>query len=133
MALEDLRNAKSKALVVDDGEDAVQKALKRFEEALEKEESLRSIVPGVVRIVPPSAGNEQEEQARVAAKQMLGKDTFLGASKKSEGGGRLPTAALAILAVIGVSMVGLLVFLSLDPMTSNSLLNTVGGSDGNFL
>jgi hypothetical protein len=136
-ALGELRDAKSKLLEGDETGTSsanVKEALKQFGIALDKEESLRTIVPGVVRIVPASNGNQKEEEARLAAKQFLGKDTAIGAAPKiKEGDGRLPAAALVLLALVGLSMVGLLVLLSLDPMTTNAVLNTASGSPGNFL
>jgi hypothetical protein len=129
-ALKELREAKSKEL--SGGKEVnVQQALEQFDKAMEKEESLRTIIPGV-RIVPPSNGNKAEEEARVAARQFLDKDVAIGASKQEEGDGRLPMAALGVLTLLAASLVVLLVFLSLDPVTSNNVLDSVGGNN-NFL
>jgi hypothetical protein len=130
LALKELREAKSKEL--SGGKEVnVQQALEQFDKAMEKEESLRTIIPGV-RIVPPSNGNNAEEEARVAARQFLDKDVAIGASKQEEGDGRLPMAALGVLTLLAASLVALLVFLSLDPVTSNNVLDSVGGNN-NFL
>jgi hypothetical protein len=130
LALKELREAKSKEL--SGGKEVnVQQALEQFDKAMEKEESLRTIIPGV-RIVPPSNGNNAEEEARVAARQFLDKDVAIGASKQEEGDGRLPMAALGVLTLLAASLVVLLVFLSLDPVTSNNVLDSVGGNN-NFL
>ena len=104
-ALERLRVVKSKELEGSDEiqEQDVQKALKEYEDAVRKEEKLRNIIPGVVRIVPPSAADEKEEEARVVAKQFLGKDFDIGISKREEvesKGSILQTiASLAVLAL----------------------------------
>ncbi len=124
-ALNVVRRLKSKEL---EGSDAgvalaVQQALGRYEAAVLEEERLRNIVPGVVRIVPPSSGNAAEEVARDAAKQFLGKDYDIGVPKREENpSGKLPMIALGILAFLGVSLTGLLFLLSIDPMTASSIL-----------
>ena len=128
-ALKELREAKSKEL--SGGEEVnVRESLERFDKAMEKEESLRTIIPGV-RIVPPSNGNKAEEDARLAARLWLNKDVAIGA-RKEEGDGRLPMAALGVLTLLAASLVALLVFLSLDPMTSNNVLDNVSGNN-NFV
>jgi hypothetical protein len=107
---------------------------------MEKEERLRTIIPGV-RIVPPSNGNKAEEDARVAARQFLNKDVAIGSgssassssSKQEEGDGRLSMAAVGVLTLLAASLVALLVFLSLDPMTSNNVLDNLGGNSNNFM
>ena len=127
-ALNELREAKAKEL--SGGEEVnVQLSLERFDKAMEKEENLRTIIPGV-RIVPPSNGNKAEEEARLAAQQFLNKEVAIGA--KEEGDGRLPMAALGVLTLLAASLVALLVFLSVDPMTSNNVLDSVGGNN-NFM
>lgn len=101
----------------------LEKALKRYESAVEQEERLRNIVPGVVRIVPPSAGNKVEENAALAAKQFLGKDYDIGVPKREDNpSGKLPMVALGILALLGVSLTALLFLLSMDPKTASSFL-----------
>jgi hypothetical protein len=135
-ALKELREAKSKELSGGAEEVNVQKSLERFDKAMEKEDNLRTIIPGV-RIVPPSNGNKAEEEARVAARQFLNKEVNIGAgssSKQEEGDGRLPMAALGVLALLATSLVALLVFLSLDPVTSNNVLDNFGGNiNNNFI
>lgn len=128
-ALTLVRDLKSKSLIGTQDEVAEQKldeALKRYEQAVLQEEQLRNIVPGVVRIVPPSAGNASEENARVAAKQFLGKDYDIGVPKREVNpNGKLPVIALGILAILGISLTALLVFLSLDPMAASSFLDSL--------
>lgn len=122
---EDVRSLKAKEL----GEgtvspEKIQQVLQLYEDAVRQEEKLRNILPGV-RIVPPSSGNRKEEEAQAIAKQYLGKDFNIGVPKryneKSESSGKLPSIAIGILAVIALSLVGLLAFLSFgaDPMSGN--------------
>jgi hypothetical protein len=62
-------------------------AAKRFDKAMEKEESLRTIIPGVRILVPPSNGNNAKEEERVAAaRQFLNKGVaiLVPVSKKKE-------------------------------------------------
>lgn len=149
VALAEVRDLKSKALEGsssgsndsnEEQERLLKDALTRFEEAVEKEERLRNLVPGVVRIVPPSASTEADRTARQNAKQFLGKDYDIGSfyedevptgqpatQLSQENGPGLPPAAIGVLAVLGVSLTGLLFFLSLDPMTSNSILDELDG------
>ena len=96
-ALEHLRLVKSKELAGDQSVDGavIQLALDEFEVAVKKEENLRNIIPGVVRIVPPSSADSKEEEARVIAKQFLGKDFDIGTTKREEVQSRnVPTLAL---------------------------------------
>jgi hypothetical protein len=143
LALKELREAKSKELSSGGAAQVVnvQQSLERFDKAMEKEERLRTIIPGV-RIVPPSNGNKAEEDARVAARQFLNKDVAIGSgssasssSKQEEGDGRLSMAAVGVLTLLAASLVALLVFLSLDPMTSNNVLDNIGGNSNsnNFM
>jgi hypothetical protein len=142
LALKELREAKSKELSSGGAAQVVnvQQSLERFDKAMEKEERLRTIIPGV-RIVPPSNGNKAEEDARVAARQFLNKDVAIGSgssassssSKQEEGDGRLSMAAVGVLTLLAASLVALLVFLSLDPMTSNNVLDNLGGNSNNFI
>mmetsp|Transcript_3714 Transcript_3714/g.10536 ORF Transcript_3714/g.10536 Transcript_3714/m.10536 type:complete len:263 (-) Transcript_3714:404-1192(-) len=102
--------------------------LERYEQAVRTEESLRNLVPGVVRIVPPSASDKREEEARAIARQYLGRDFDIGVPKRdtttmTEGGegGGLPGAAIGVLVLVALSQVGLLAFFNFgaDPVTGN--------------
>jgi hypothetical protein len=119
----------------------LEKALKSYEEAVQKEETLRNVVPGGrIRIVPPSgAGQAAERTAREVAKQILGKEYDIGvatndddppqstkletksSSGRRSGGttstsnGQLPPLAASVLVVLGISLTALLVVLSMDP------------------
>lgn len=140
-ALELVRDLKSKALegtltsaaavttntdgvaTPNDSSKRLNEALERYEAAVVQEERLRNIVPGVVRIVPPSSGTAAEENAQAAARQFLGKDYDIGVPKQERNpDGKLPMIALGILAVLGVSLTGLLFLLSVDPDTASSFL-----------
>jgi len=125
-ALSVVRRLKSQALEGSESASALQEALARYEVAVVKEEQLRNIIPGVVRIVPPSAGSVAEESARDAAKQFLGKDHDIGIPKREENpSGKLPMVALGLLFVLGLSLTGLLFLLSMDPMSDSSFLNDI--------
>lgn len=105
-ALAKLRECKSKELDGDaNGTELVERALVRYEQAVRKEERLRNVIPGIVRIVPPSAGNAAEQEAKVIAKQFLGKDFDIGVPEreKEEGSGRGPVA-LTVLLVLTVTL-----------------------------
>jgi hypothetical protein len=124
----------------------LQAALDEFERAVQTEERLRNIIPGLVRIVPPSAANDaREQEARRAARQFLGRDYDIGKAESKEddlsnsssqsgsrgGGGEdsvgrgLPSSAVAVLVVVFVSQLALLLFLSQDPMASSSGTNNM--------
>jgi hypothetical protein len=121
---DDNGSARTTTLLSSSAKSLLQQALERYEAAVVQEERMRNIVPGVVRIVPPGgAGRAAEENAAVAAKQFLGKDYDIGAPKREENpSGKLPMIALGILALLGVSLTGLLILLSMDPMTVTSLM-----------
>ena len=117
-ALEQLRVVKSKELssVGDARPDAemVSNALREYENALNEEKSLRTVVPGV-RIVAPNGPAENSYEDIAAAKQFLGVDLEPGREKEEERTG-LSTGAVAVLAVVALSQLGLLYMLSFDPM-----------------
>jgi hypothetical protein len=130
--LQALRMLKSRKLAGDDAISAIQieEALKLYERAVRNEEALRNIpVPGgraEVRIIPPSAGDAREEEARLIAKQFLGQDFDIGVPKREvDATGKLPTAAVAVLAVLALSQVSLFAFLTFDPMGAKSWLENL--------
>lgn len=127
--LQALRALKSKEL---DGDVTVSAAqiedgLRQYERAVRREEALRNVVPGgAVRIVPPSAGDAAEEEAGTIARQFLGQEFDIGVPKRERvGTGKLPTIAIAVLATLGLSLVGLLAFLTLDPMGAVSWIDNL--------
>jgi hypothetical protein len=92
----------------------IQQSLQEYESAVQKEEKLRNIIPGVVRIVPPSAGDAKEEEASFIAKQLLGKDYEIGIPKQERNeNGTLSPIAIGALIAVGTLLVCLLAFLSL--------------------
>ena len=137
--LEELRILKTKEISNDVGSsivssEDVQKSLHLYEDAVQREESLRQIVPGV-RIVPPSSNDRKEEEASLIAKQLLGKDYNIGREKRVDeyddeeqqrnNNGKLPNVAIGILFMVGLSQVGLLAFLNFGfaADANNSLFN----------
>ena len=131
-ALANLRRIKSLELTEEFQTSTVEQALEEFELAVQKEERLRNVIPGVARIVSPSALNDPAEQeARAAAKQFLGKEYDIGkeyvnaeGNVKDRGGdvtsGQLSSpAAIAVLATVSLSLLALLMFLGQDPMSTS--------------
>ncbi len=129
-ALQALRALKAKELA---GDGAVSKSqmeelLLRYEGSLRREEALRNVLPGgAVRIVPPSASDEGEEEARAVARQLLGRDFDVGVDRRErDGDGRLlPAGAAGILAVLLLGLVGLLALLTAGPMGPASWLENL--------
>ncbi|KAL3905523.1 MAG: hypothetical protein SGILL_009644 [Bacillariaceae sp.] len=117
--LERLRDMKSKELAGEEGVSAqdVEKVLRDYEDAVRNEEGLRNVIPGVVRIVPPSAGNEKEQEASVVAKQLLGKDFDIGVPKRERNESGFSALAIGALATVGVLLLGLFVFLNVMYIT----------------
>lgn len=116
-ALENLRVVKSKELAGDETIDdrAIRLALDEFEAAVKKEEELRNIIPGVVRIVPPSSADRKEEEARAIAKQFLGKDFDIGTTKREEVKSRnVPTLALVVVLSLFIFQAALFITASGD-------------------
>lgn len=130
--LQRLRDIKSKELAGEDSitKDDVQLVLLQYEQAVRNEEALRNVIPGVVRIVPPSAGDDKEEEASAIAKQMLGKDFDIGVPKRERTqSGQLSGVAVGALTLVAMLLMGQFVFLGwmyindpTSPMTSGSLL-----------
>jgi hypothetical protein len=92
---------------------------------VKKEESLRNIIPGVVRIVPPSSANSKEEEARVIAKQFLGKDYDIGVSrepaKEASNLSRVATTAIPLILIIFL-LYSVFLFSNLDSMASSGMI-----------
>lgn len=115
-----LRDIKCKELSGESSTEEVRRALQNFEDAMQKEEDLRFIVPGIVRIVPPSAGNAAEKDAISAAKQFLGKEFDIGTNSADENN-RMSPVAIAILVFLLLFQFALLLFLNLDSVGYNVL------------
>ncbi|KAG7349293.1 deacetylase [Nitzschia inconspicua] len=112
-ALQRLRDLKSKELAGYDNvkKEDIQLLLEQYERAVLREEALRNLVPGVVRIVPPSAGSQKEEEASIIAKQLLGKEFNIGVPKREiSQNGELPVTAIWALVVVAVVLAGQFVF-----------------------
>jgi hypothetical protein len=123
-ALAKLREVKSKELAGDEtvDEGVIQLALSEYEDAVRKEEKLRTIIPGVVRIVPPSSANKKEEDARAIAQQFLGKDFEIGTSKREEVENRnVPTLALVAVLALFILQGALFFAAANDLMASSSI------------
>jgi len=135
-ALKALRQAKSQQLSLSSlqstsdskksqmyDEAAVQQALQEYEIALDQEERLRTIIPGV-RIVAPNNPNQSQDDI-AAAKQFLGRklgeDASMNTNKEEKG---LSLALTVLIILVGITQLGLLYFLSYDPL-SNSALNSL--------
>ena len=128
LALQRLREVKSKELEGSDEvqESDIQQALQEYEIAVRKEEDLRNIIPGVVRIVPPSAADEKEEEARVIAKQFLGKDFDIGTSKREEVESKGSIVqSLASLVVLGLFILQGALFSFISDDSSSSLFDSL--------
>lgn len=112
--LERLRDLKSKELAGEEGVSAqdVEKVLQDYEDAVRREEGLRNVIPGVVRIVPPSAGNQKEEEASIVAKQLLGKDFDIGVPKRERNEQGFSAVAVGALATVGVLLLSVFAFLN---------------------
>lgn len=83
-----------------------QRTLQRYEDAVRKEEALRTVLPGV-RIRPPSARGQKEEEARVLAQRYLGRDFDIGVPKpESETD---PSMALGVVAAVFLGQLFLMV------------------------
>lgn len=110
----------------------VQQALEAYEQAYWKVERLRTIIPGLARLVPPPPSSltptgirSIREENEAAAQQFLGivpvQDDDLPSGAADDG--ERPTlspALVAILAVVALSQIALLVLLvATDPMLTN--------------
>lgn len=140
-ALKTLRTVKSLELSSSDvGEESqrpseydVSMALADYEDALREEENLRTVIPGVARIVAPNDPNRREEDVE-AARRFLGMN--IGDVSEGNAGENSEEAApkkgfsngsLAILAAVALSQLALLYMLSFDPMATSQVFTSVGG------
>jgi nitrate reductase NapE component len=121
-----VRDLKSKKLAGDASISKldVDSVLVQYEQAVRTEEALRTLVPGIVRIVPPSDANQKDE-ARAVAKQLLGKEYDIGVQQREQDRyGQLPGVAIGVLVVIALLLVGQLGFMSWmfvnDPVSPGS-------------
>jgi len=128
-ALQRLRQAKAEQLCnsnnnsADTTADQVQQAVAAYEQAYWKVERLRTVIPGVARLVsPPSQSLNRQimEENEAAAQQFLGiemeaRDDPVNNEKQ------LSPVLTGVLAVIALSQIALLVlFVATDPMLTSS-------------
>ena len=119
-ALEELRAVKSKELTGDATTEEVDRAVEAYRRAYGKVEDLRSVIPGVARIVPPPSVSLQDSDA--AAQQFLGIEPSMSRINNSTDAPGLSGAQTALLAIVAASQIFLLVLLTMDPMSPNSVL-----------
>ena len=111
----------------DDNDDVVQQALQAYEGAYWKVERLRTVIPGMARLVPPpsQSWNRQIMDDNDAAAQQ-----FLGIAPEREEQGpvnedeqkQLSPVLVAVLLAVALSQMALLVlFVASDPMMTNGL------------
>ena len=125
-ALQELRAAKSKELTGEASTDDVDRAVETYRRAYEKVEELRSVIPGVARLVPPSSVSMKNSDA--AAKQFLGVEE---SSQTSNSTDDAPVQGLsggqtAVLLIVAASQMLLLGLLTMDSMSANSVLDSLG-------
>ena len=142
--LKSLREIKARQLSMSDvgrpSEEEIADALKRYEQALEDEERLRTVIPGV-RIVAPNNPSRNKDDI-TAAKQFLGKDlseasddepkgsrTVSGLGDTSSTKNALSDSAKAIIGIVAICQIALLFILSFDPMVAS---DGFSGFDGPF-
>jgi hypothetical protein len=150
VALQHLRSIQVKSLSAV-GEDAipsedVQNAIEVYRQRYQEVEKLRQILPGV-RIIPPSQSNTRRmmDDNEKAAQQFLGivptqydnddddqgnNDIGIDRKKKAMGDKGLTTFQKVIIAFIVLSQCSLLFFLTLDPLTSNHVLDFIDAVTG---
>lgn len=147
IALNDLKAIKLKALTaigidsIDTND--VQKAIETYRQQYDEVEKLREIIPGVKIIQPPSQSNSRKimNDNEIAAQQYLGiipvidqqvndnidRKTSVEDEKLTKG---FTKVQLAVISFIVFSQCCLLFFLSLDPLSSNNVLNMIDSVTG---
>ena len=120
VALQSLRRVKALQLSSSEGttEEEINNALQEFEQAMEDEEQMRTIIPGV-RIIAPSSSKD----TIAAAKQFLGKSLESQQDDETSRPQLTPTAnsssGIVILGVISICLIALLIMLSFDPLIAS--------------
>jgi len=85
-----------------------QQTLQMYQDAVQHEEDLRTILPGV-RMTPPSAKGPGEENAQAIAKQYLGKVYDIGVLERNHGEeGTSVGMAVGIVAIVVLCQLGLM-------------------------
>ena len=132
VALDELRAIKRQELSEDVDAVDVERALERYREAVMKVEDLRTVIPGLARIVPPpsqTVTRERMDENVAAAKQFLDLNLEAPSPRRDEGGEdqrSLPAPLAVLLAVVAVSQIGLLSLLMTDPMAQSELFSGMG-------
>jgi hypothetical protein len=125
-ALEELRILKKKEVVGETAPGEVKRALEKYRETYDRVEEFRTILPGV-RIAPPpsqSLSRERMEDNLLGARQFLSIDP-----EPSEGNDdtekKLSPPLVLLLVVVAASQIGLLVLLSVDPVTGIGIFDSI--------
>lgn len=122
-ALGELRSMKARELAGKASPVEVEHALENYREAYDRVESLRDVVPGA-RIAPPpsqSLSRERMEDNVAGARQFLGVETESTSQNDSDDTEKsLPLPLTLLLAVVAASQIGVLVLLSIDPVTNKT-------------
>ena len=123
-ALEELRQLKARELSGESTHEQVEQAVNAYREAYQRVEDLRTVIPGIARIVPPPPSTSRMQDNDAAAQQ------FLGISPTTEDEGEqkngLSPALVALLAFVAASQIMLLGLLVMDPMSADNVMDTVG-------
>jgi K+-sensing histidine kinase KdpD len=127
-ALNDLRFMKQQELQGTVDAQTIARATERYRVAVTQVETLRSVVPGLIRIVPPpsqSTNRARMDENIVAAKQFLDLDLEATSDRTNLPPGQqvpLPIWKVVLLAAVAVSQLGLLALLLNDPMSPEQSL-----------
>jgi hypothetical protein len=109
----------------------VRQAMKEYEAALDEEERLRTIIPGV-RIIAPNNPNSSKSDI-AAAKQFLNRDLGEGDSSTNNGqaegqeGKGLSNALTVVIVLVGISQLALLYLLAYDPLSASEVVDALAG------
>jgi hypothetical protein len=131
-ALEELRSVKKLELVGRTTPDEVQRALNKYRETYDRVEELRTVVPGA-RIAPPpsqSLSRERMEDNVKGARQFLSIDPEPSEEKDDKTDKSLPLPLVLLLAAVAASQIGLLVLLSVDPVTGKGIFDAIDAIPG---
>lgn len=125
VALETLRKVKSQELSSDVTQAQVDRAIQGYRNALQKEEGLRTLVPGI-RLRAPNNPNQSEKDIQ-AARQFLGIEQN---SVEEDPPSRYPVPLLITLwTFVFGSLLALFFFLSMDDTTANDVFNALNSND----
>jgi hypothetical protein len=126
-ALGELRILKKKEVVGETAPGEVKRALEKYRETYDRVEELRTLLPGV-RVAPPpsqSLSRERMEDNVVGARQFLSIDPEPSEGNDDNTEKKLPLPLVLLLVVVGASQIGLLVLLSVDPVTGIGIFDSI--------